>query len=431
MKKALSLILALGMCLSFIPITAMATDLSIELDKKNYDPGEKMVITFKNIPARGSGWWYATTYKTDLSGYNNGLTGQSLIGAHVAGDYVMENLNAPTIPGEYAIVLFNENEVIITSATYTVGMVAKDGHIALDKKAYTAMEQIVVNYSGITQQMVNQMAVVRFYHKNAPHDITTIGGGGDVKLGSGSFTTMAPNQNGEFEARLYSVYNVYNDETFVMSVPFTVSGAVNTSGWAKDQNVAEKAAQYGLIPDSLRGADWTKPITRAEFAAVSVKLYENLSGEKTVAVAANPFTDTKDPEILKAFNIGVTNGTSATLFSPDDLLNREQAATMLTRALKTAYIPGWTLATDGNYTLSYEMPPKFDDDDKISGWAKDSVYYMVANKIINGMGNNIFGPRNITERETAMNYANATREQALAIAVRMVENLKDKPLDYK
>jgi hypothetical protein len=29
------------------------------------------------------------------------------------------------------------------------------------------------------------------------------------------------------------------------------------------------------------------------------------------------------------------------------------------------------------------------------------------------------------------NYASATREQALAIAVRMVENLKVKPLDYK
>ena len=28
-------------------------------------------------------------------------------------------------------------------------------------------------------------------------------------------------------------------------------------------------------------------------------------------------------------------------------------------------------------------------------------------------------------------YASATREQALAIAVRTVENLKDKPLDYK
>jgi hypothetical protein len=77
------------------------------------------------------------------------------------------------------------------------------------------------------------------------------------------------------------------------------------------------------------------------------------------------------------------------------------------------------------------MPAKFADDDKISSWAYQSVYFMVANKIINGKGNNIFDPRDVTPAEVALGAANATREQALAIAVRMVENLKDKPLDYK
>jgi len=76
------------------------------------------------------------------------------------------------------------------------------------------------------------------------------------------------------------------------------------------------------------------------------------------------------------------------------------------------------------------MPEKFADDALISEWAKESVYFMVANKVIGGMGNNMFGPRNITEQETAMGYANATREQALAIAVRMVENIKDKPVNF-
>ena len=37
----------------------------------------------------------------------------------------------------------------------------------------------------------------------------------------------------------------------------------------------------------------------------------------------------------------------------------------------------------------------------------------------------------IFDREVALGYANATREQALKIAVGIVENLKDKPLDYK
>jgi hypothetical protein len=49
---------------------------------------------------------------------------------------------------------------------------------------------------------------------------------------------------------------------------------------------------------------------------------------------------------------------------------------------------------------------------------------MVANGIINGVGNNNFAPKATTDAEEAQNYASATREQALMIAVRMVENLK-------
>ena len=49
---------------------------------------------------------------------------------------------------------------------------------------------------------------------------------------------------------------------------------------------------------------------------------------------------------------------------------------------------------------------------------------MVANEIIKGVGDNMFAPQNTTSEEEANGYANATREQALIIAVRMVENLK-------
>jgi hypothetical protein len=228
--------------------------------------------------------------------------------------------------------------------------------------------------------------------------------------------------------RLYTVRGEYTADTFVMSVPFTVSGASDTSGWAQDQNIAEKAAEYGLIPDALKGADWTKPITRAEFAAVAVKLYENLTGKAAAPVSPNPFTDTSDAEVLKAYNIGVVNGMSATTFAPNDRLTREQMAAMLTRALKSAYINGWTLATDSQYKLNFTMPAPFADDVLISDYARESVYFMFANEIINGTGNNNFSPRAASTSEQAINAATATREQSLAIAVRIVENLKDKPL---
>ena len=194
------------------------------------------------------------------------------------------------------------------------------------------------------------------------------------------------------------------------------------SEWAKDE--LARADELGLIPETLEGADLTADITRAEFAAVAVKVYEALANGEAIPAVINPFTDTSDIEILKAYNIGAVNGTSATTYSPNDLLNREQAATMLTRVFKKVSIPGWTLATDSQFALAYEKPTAFADDADISDWAKDSVYFMAANGIINGLGNNKFAPKNVTSADEANGYANATREQALIIAVRMVENLK-------
>ena len=195
-----------------------------------------------------------------------------------------------------------------------------------------------------------------------------------------------------------------------------------TSVWAEPE--IEKAFEYDLVPEILEHAVLDEPITRLEFAAVSVKVYENIANTKALPSVVNPFLDCADIEMLKAYNVGITKGISATEFAPDVSLNREQAATMLTRVFKRATMNSWTLATDSQFTLSYEKPAAFADDLKISDWAKDSVYFMAANNIINGIGNNMFAPSNTTTEEEATNYANATREQALLIAVRMVENLK-------
>jgi len=197
----------------------------------------------------------------------------------------------------------------------------------------------------------------------------------------------------------------------------TTLAAYTASEWAKPE--LEKGQSYGLIPDVLKDADLTKPITRAEFAAVAVKAYENFTGTTASPVASNPFTDTSNTDVLKAYNINIVNGTSATTYSPNGILTRQDAATMLTRVEKKAYISGWTLATDSNYTLNFTQPAKFADDGNISGYAKASVYFMNAKGVINGTGSNMFSPA-----------VTATRQEALIIAARMVDNLKGKTVDY-
>jgi hypothetical protein len=68
----------------------------------------------------------------------------------------------------------------------------------------------------------------------------------------------------------------------------------------------------------------------------------------------------------------------------------------------------------------------FDDDKYISNWAKESVYFMAAKGIILGIGNNLFAPRAVTDVQEAAGYALTTREQAIIMALRMVENMGNK-----
>ena len=173
----------------------------------------------------------------------------------------------------------------------------------------------------------------------------------------------------------------------------------SASSWAIEElNIANELA---LIPTIFDKEDLTKNITRKEFAHVVVKLYEKVAGTKAIKSATNPFTDTTDEEVLKAFNIGITNGTSEVTFNPDDLITREQMATMMTRALTKAGI---------NTAVDLEKVNKFTDDGEMHNWGKESIYYMSSIEIIKGVGNNTFNV-----------LGNATREQALLISERSAE----------
>lgn len=171
------------------------------------------------------------------------------------------------------------------------------------------------------------------------------------------------------------------------------------SEWAEPE--LEKANTLNVIPEIFSKQDLTQNITRKEFAHVAVKLYEKLTGSKAIAIANNPFTDTKDSEVLKAYNVGITNGTSDVTFNPDDLITREQMATMMTRALTKAGI---------DTKVDLEKVSKFADDSEMHDWGKTSIYYMSNIGIIKGMGENQFGV-----------LGNATREQALLISERSAE----------
>ena len=97
---------------------------------------------------------------------------------------------------------------------------------------------------------------------------------------------------------------------------------------------------------------------------------------------------------------------------------------MLCRVYKRAEWPDWTLETDAEYTINYSGVPKYADDAQISDYAKPSVYFMTKYNVISGVGNGMFAPKNTNSMEEAEHYANATREQAIAMSLRSFKNLK-------
>ena len=127
--------------------------------------------------------------------------------------------------------------------------------------------------------------------------------------------------------------------------------------------------------------------------------------------------------MLRALNADIMLGIGIGIFDPDSFLTREMAATGLTRAFKRTTIPGWTYARDAYFPLVFDWGPPFADDDIISGWARESVYFMAVHGIIGPGSNNMFNPRAVTPAQEAIGFATTTREQALVISLRMLENL--------
>ena len=161
------------------------------------------------------------------------------------------------------------------------------------------------------------------------------------------------------------------------------------SSWS--QTFIETGKSLELIPSGLL-SDYQTFITREEFAEMIVKLYEKLSGETVKVTIQNPFNDTSNPEVLKAYQVGIISGTSATQFSPNANITREQIAVMFYKCLKIA-MPS---VISGPYTVS------FADSASIASYATEAVAYMNHEGILNGTGGNNVSPKGNATREHAM-----------------------------
>ena len=188
--------------------------------------------------------------------------------------------------------------------------------------------------------------------------------------------------NGEGAISLPSLYNT----------PLVVPNLVGVSSWAEAGVI--DAISRGLVPAQLQ-SNFSVAITRAEFSALAVALYESVNGEIAGRVT---FTDTNDVNVEKAAAIGIVSGVGDNRFNPHGTLNREQAAVMLARLAVALGRPLPTVA------------PTFADNGSISTWARDGVGQIQAAGIMDGVGDNRFAPQD-----------HYTREQSIVTVLRLID----------
>ena len=172
----------------------------------------------------------------------------------------------------------------------------------------------------------------------------------------------------------------------------------NSSAWSLEELSA--AGKNGLIPPSVK-ADMKKEISREEFTEVIVRLYEKTERVHLVA-GKSPFKDTKNESVVIASRLGLVYGVGNGKFAPNAKITREEMATILARFLKSV-----------NVEISNAGGNTFADHDKISKYARESVYELQAMGLMSGYENNQFRPK-----------TNASREQGVVLGQRIYEFIK-------
>ncbi|WP_312833995.1 S-layer homology domain-containing protein [Sedimentibacter saalensis] len=139
-------------------------------------------------------------------------------------------------------------------------------------------------------------------------------------------------------------------------------------------------------------------ITRAEFAAIAVKSLGLKPG-----TGENKFDDIKStdwycPYIETASEYGIISGFGNGNFGPNDKITREQAMTMIARAMKITGLEYELNSYDTELTFS-----EFEDSAEFSEWAVESMVKCVKTGIVTGKGANTIAPKDqITRAEVAV-----------------------------
>lgn len=184
---------------------------------------------------------------------------------------------------------------------------------------------------------------------------------------------------------------------------------INASDWAKAE--IQSAAACNLLVCDLTSS-YTDAISRQDFCNLLYRLImtefapnsdsrmdtqfvrENIVGERNLqdVMQTVAYVDCENETVKFLTAAGIVCGTGDNQFSPEELLSREQAATMLYRTAQFLQ----------NKTLQTGSVSGFADAELISDWATESVAAICAMGVMNGVEDMRFAPQDKYTVEQAM-----------------------------
>lgn len=205
-------------------------------------------------------------------------------------------------------------------------------------------------------------------------------------------TQIVVDANGKKHAKIHSLTN---STYFVVQNPQNFKDVTNH--WAKDMvNEMGSRTIINGIGDDLFNPN--QAITRAEFAAIIVRGL-GLELEK----GATSFTDVKISDwyssaVQTAYTYKLINGFEDGNFHPVDKITREQAMSIIAKAMLITDLKAKLPSKEASELLS-----SYADANKVSEWAKNSIADSLQSGIITGRSGNELAPKAlITRAEVAV-----------------------------
>ena len=191
------------------------------------------------------------------------------------------------------------------------------------------------------------------------------------------------------------------------------------SSWAEPDVVAATSA--GLTPDTFAALSAKSSVSRAEFCAVALKLYEAERETQVPRTDQVYFDDCDDPDVNTAYEMDLISGRGSGVFAPEESVSRQDLCVILDSVREKCEVekPETTVSADF-----------FPDGGELRDYAVDATETMLSTGIIKGVETSLSNdPEQAGETVTLLEpQGTATREQALIMASRFLDTFDAEPL---